>query len=237
MGKRCFGSIFQNCNSPYGGIFKKLPDVLNPLFSYVNFKCFSPSIKFIFNKPYANLRNLNAWCSTLLTDDLYINLNFIQHLYLKTGYKKIKIPKIELMKLDKNELLEFLSEIDNIIKQLDESFVLTHDFHDLIALIVMSAEINGLFLMRSFLKLFSITGDLEITLKLIYQTRQTNIFLQDLQIVDYFDFDTNTVHLDKLINYAPIDQDSLIDKLPYMVKLLKKKRSSSFYMNCMSSLT
>jgi len=140
------------------------------------------------------------------------------------------------MKLDKNELLEFLSEIDNIIKQLDESFVLTHDFHDLIALIVMSAEINGLFLMRSFLKLFSITGDLEITLKLIYQTRQTNIFLQDLQIVDYFDFDTNTVHLDKLINYAPIDQDSLIDKLPYMVKLLKKKRSSSFYMNCMSSL-
>jgi hypothetical protein len=222
--KGVFGSIFPETVTPLmGGIFKKLPDVLNPLFSYVNFKCFSPSIKLIFNKPYANLRNFNAWCSTLLTDDLYINLNFIQHLYLKTGYKKIKIPKTELMKLDNNELLEFLSEIDSIIKQLDESFVLTSDFYDLIALIVMSAEINGLFLMHSFLKLFSITGDLEITLQLIYQTRPTNIFLHDLQIVDYFDFDTNTVYLDKLTSYSPIDQDTLINGLPYTVKLLKKK--------------
>lgn len=222
--KGIFSSIFPETVTPLMcGIFKKLPDVVNPLFSYVNFKCFSPSIKLIFNKPYANLRNFNAWCSTLMTDDLYINLNFIQHLYLKTVYKKIKIPKIELMKLDKNELMEFLSEIDNTIIQLDESFVLKNDLYDLMALIVMSAEINGLFLMHSFLKLLSITGDLEITLKLIFQTRKTNIFLQDLEIVDYFDFDTNIVHIGKLTDYTPIDEDSLINELPYTIKLLKKK--------------
>lgn len=205
-------------------IIKRLPDIFNPLFMYSNFKTYSPSIKTVFNKPYLNLNNINIWSTTLDIDNFYFNLNYAQYLYLKENYKKILQPKMKLLNLEHKEFTDIVKELEETIDKLDEVFLLSDEFNNFISLYVMALEMLHLFLMEKFLELYSIVHDLNLTLKMIYQTRvKSPVNNNTIKIYKHFDIDTDF----KTITFEEIpskDIKDFINRLPIIKKFLNEKK-------------
>lgn len=179
-------------------IIKNLPDIFNPLFIYSNFKTYSPSVKTIFNQLYFNLNNIEIWSATLGIDSFYYNLNFAQQLYLKENYRKIKKPDMKLLNLDFNEFLEIVKEIKETTDRFDEVFLLGNELNNFLSLYIMAVEMLQLYLMQYFLDLLVITDNLDLTLKIIYQTRKNSIVNDNtLSIYQFFDInaESKTIHL------------------------------------------
>lgn len=207
-------------------IGKKIPDVLNPMFDFANFRTYSPSIKFIFNKPYINISNLISWSNTLGMDDFYININYMQHIFLKNNYKKIKIPDIRLLKISDGEIDQFIDEIESKLIDINETFVLKDEFYEYINLIVMVHEMVIVQLCRYFLEVYRIFDDLDNTLGVIYKTRKKrSILCEKFNYLEFFDFNADTLIWD---GYTfPEAEDDIVNylqMLPLTVRILNKNK-------------
>lgn len=230
--KTLFNGIFPETITYFtNSIIKTLPDVLNPLFMYANFKTFSPSIKTIFNKPYLNINNIDIWSSTLNIDRFYFNLNFAQYLFIKEKYKKIKLPEIKLLSLSYEEFIDIIKELEETIENYDENFILGENFNNFISIYVMAQEMLQLYLMDGFLNLYKIVEDIDLSLKMIFQTRNNPLIgSKPIKIFNFFDVNADF----KDIHYTPIpckDLNILIQQMPKIRAILHKKKIIAFVEN------
>ncbi|MCA1933433.1 MAG: hypothetical protein LDL13_07640 [Calditerrivibrio sp.] len=206
-------------------IIKKVPDVLNPMFEYANFRTYSPSVKIIFNKPYINVRNLNSWSNTLGIDDFYLNINYIQHMFLKNSYRKIKIPDVRLLKIDDAEIDQLIDEIESKIMMIDQNFVLKDEFYEYISLIVMIHEMLAVQLCRYFLEIYRIFDHLETTLNAIYKTRETRSILSEkFEYFEFFDFNADKLVWDGYSFADAEDMDKYLKMIPLMGQIFGKNK-------------
>ncbi|MEF3253953.1 MAG: hypothetical protein K6348_00070 [Deferribacterales bacterium] len=203
------------------GIIKKLPDILNPMFEYVNLRTQSPSLKLIFNKPFVNMKNLFTWSNTLESNEYLIYINYIQHMLIKERKNKIPSLDIKLLDIKKTEIEEALNEIESTLINIDETFLLSNRLYEYISLQVMTAEMIQVHLLKYFTELYKITQELDLTLKMIFQTRNGSLFYNTFKFPDYFDFDSEILEV-KPIDFAPVKTDIFINQLPLVKKLINK---------------
>jgi hypothetical protein len=171
-------------------ILNSIPEVMSVIFAHANFKVFSPSMKILWNKLYCNLNNYKMAFETLGSDDTFLKFYYCQFRFLKEKNFKFKIPKVSKLEITNREILSFLSEMDEKVRELDERIFLGEDFFEYISLIFLTSQMIFLNFTEKFLILYNLLGNIDNTLSLIYKTRSKSPFFQGTNTFVFDNFDT-----------------------------------------------
>ena len=205
-------------------IFKNVLDILNPFFMHANFKTHSPSVKLIFNKVFANYKNLEIIFQTLKISEDFLHVNYAPHLYLKNKRHRFKNPDYKHLDISTDEIEEFINEIKDVNKNIKSDEILSDKFLEYLSLIVMTGEMILMLLIKDFIWIYNQCGDWSLTLSFIYKTRSDNIFSTDFDFLESFNLNAKTVNFKKINKCHPVETDELLKQFPFSARTMKKKQ-------------
>ena len=162
-------------------ILKKIPDVMSVIFAHSGFRVYSPSIKTILNKFFANYSTIHMAFNTF-SDETLLKFFFSQARFVRQKKTNFKTPNLKFLNLSVKEAEEFINEFEQKIQNMSEESIFDGSFYETISLPFISFQIILLLFMENFSKLNEITGDYETTIKIIYKTRPTSPFYSDSKV-------------------------------------------------------
>lgn len=171
------GGIFPQVTSYFTqSVFNELPDILNPLFVSCNLKTSSPSIAFLYGRPYVNMTNLENMFKTIGLNKSLYRQSFSQQLYLKMKNHKLSKISKSYFPVTFKEIEELTGELEKSVRTVNSQNIVEKSFFEypvrfMIVFEYLSVKLTDA--LSSLLKYFASVSD---AVNAVFKTRENSIF-------------------------------------------------------------